>query len=78
MKKAPKEIKQIYHYSKDDEECSGDYWACQLLFDGKIVLDLGDYYHDKSDNQIDGFLAACEYIWGKLPKTIVESVADME
>ena len=63
--KEPKIVEVKYHFSKREKKCNGDYHFADVWFDGIGVWSLGSYYDDKSDKQIEGFLYACELIWGK-------------
>lgn len=66
---APKKVEVKYHYDKDDEDCSGDFYSADVWFDGENVFSLSDEYHDQASKQIEGFLFACKMIWGaKFPK----------
>jgi len=75
----PKKVEVKYHYDKDDENCSGDFYSADVWFDGKSVFELTDEYHDNTSRQIQGFLFACKIIWGgKFPKVKVSQKNDAE
>ncbi len=80
MKKAPKEIRIVKHYYKDDPKFFGDYISIQLWIDGKCVYNLDDDYHDKGEDKIEGFKECLFYIYGygKLPEIKTISLADIE
>ena len=79
MKNCPKKVEIKYHYSKDDEDCSGDYYNAEIYFDGVEVLSLTDDYHDKTTHQFEGFLEACRYFFGKdFPKEKITRKNDSE
>jgi len=54
-------VKILTHYPVDDPDCTGDYCSVDVLVDGELVRQYGDWYHDKGDVQarafVEGFLA---------------------
>lgn len=78
MKTCPKKVKIVWHFAEDDKDCSHDFYAVDMWFDKEKVLNLGDDYHDQSDGQIRGFLAACKLIWPEFPKVEVVNKNDWE
>lgn len=52
------EIRYIHYYYEGDEvsDCGGDYHECELLLNGEVIRQFGDYYHDKSEYTVDGFI----------------------
>ena len=44
------------HYAKEDTQCNGDYTDVELFIDGIMVAKAGDYYHDKGDSLMTGFV----------------------
>jgi hypothetical protein len=71
-----KSIEAVYHYSEEDEDCSGDYYDIELKVNGKIVLKLGDYYDCKSEYVIDGFIEGLKFCGIKMPKLKTTHIAD--
>jgi len=63
--KCPKDVVIKYHYDEEDKKCSGDFYSAEIYFDDTEVFGLTDDYHDNTSAQFEGFLFACELIWGK-------------
>lgn len=60
------EYSVVRSYCQDDPEFMGD--ACDVtLFLGDKVILTGDWYHDKIEDKIDGYLQAIHDITGKRP-----------
>lgn len=78
----PKEIAILKHYQKDDKEFSGDYSSIEILFDNKITVIYGDFYHDKGQERseafIEGFLKAVDLIGADRPRIEHKKIADSE
>lgn len=51
-------FKEVVHYSKDDEECQGEYWQIDIFKDGILIVTYGDHYHDKGREKAEGFYDA--------------------
>jgi hypothetical protein len=61
------------HYAKDDPEFYYDYFSMIVKdVSGNIIMALGDYYHDKSSDVINGFIKGVE--WATDEKLEVESI----
>ena len=75
-------IKKIIHYSEDDPEFSSDYTSIDLYINDKLVYTYGDYYHDKGQEKIEGFIDCIDYmVKEKLIKSYsleIERLADYE
>jgi|GEM_PF-5604064 len=74
----------VYGYEGEDGEGDEESYAncigCDesidvLVIDGVIAL-IGDYYHDKIEYQIAGYLQALEDLWGYKPKMECYDVVD--
>lgn len=52
----PERIEVIYHYSKEDPDCDGDYYDVEIFFDEVLVQTYGDYYHDKGSIKVEAWL----------------------
>jgi len=52
-------IEIIRTYPEEDLEFAQDAVEVELIVDGKVILN-GDYYHDKIDEKIEGFLFALD------------------
>ena len=65
-----KQIKIINTYAADDLDFSSDASNVELQVDGVRVMD-GDDYHDKIDDQIEGFIKAMD--WFNIPYTKEET-----
>ena len=50
-------IEVITHYPITDPECYGDYWDIEMLINGDLLLEFGDFYHDKGQEKIAGILS---------------------
>lgn len=72
-------FKRVTHYCAEDTEFEADYVAMELIDDeGSVVLSLSDYYHDKSDIKIDGFLTGVSWATGEDVEVEDVDVADYE
>ena len=49
-----------FHDPEEDPQCNSDPAVTALYFDGIKVLE-GDWYHDKIDSQIDGFIRGVQF-----------------
>lgn len=56
-------------YMEDDPKFMGDEVNVTLTDHTGKDLYLGDYYHDKIDQKIEGYLLAVEHMMGEKPKT---------
>lgn len=67
----------IYHYGNDDTDFSGDYY-CIEFFDeeGTEVAYFGDYYHDKGNYKLEGFIKGIEYATKSKVELIIKKIAD--
>jgi len=69
----------VTHFRDDDKECWGDYCSIDILDEkGNLIETYGDYYHDKGDEKVQGFIDAIEYIDGEAPEVERKNVADYE
>lgn len=73
-----KNAKIVTHYSSDDVECGGDYYDMELFIDGKFVRNFGDYYHDKAEEKIKGFIEGVEFTQGSKLKIERQDIADRD
>lgn len=68
----------ITHYPTDDPDCGGDYANIDIVdAKGKTIAAYGDYYHDKGQEKVQGFLDALRYL-KLLGKVKEKNVADVE
>ena len=67
------------HYSKEDEDFSGDYYSIVLKdkFGGEVDS-FGDDYHDRGMERMEGFLRGVEYATKRKPVTAMIQIADKE
>lgn len=73
----PARFRATWHYAEDDPECMGDYYSIELFApDGARVAAFGDYYHDKGDAKLAGFLCGVAWATGVEPEVEEEEVAD--
>jgi hypothetical protein len=49
-------IEAVYHYFKDDVDCSSDYTSIDVYFDDELKHSFGDHYHDKGREKLEGIL----------------------
>ncbi|MHC4757084.1 MAG: hypothetical protein ACYTE8_00345, partial [Planctomycetota bacterium] len=76
----------VTHFAEDDEDCGGDYMTMDIRYGDRIIAGYDDYYHDHSDDKVDGFiegvrwaLANKDELAGKTKiKTKYVDVADSE
>ena len=79
MKNTPiKSIKVITHFFDNDPECGGDYQSIEVIINNKLVEEYGDYYHDHSQDKIEGFLNGLKWCLGKIPKVKYITKADIK
>ena len=78
MSKKEIEITQVIHFAKDDPDCFGDHVDIELIKDGEVIQNYGDYYHDKGQEKVEGFIAGMEYALGATVHLIIKKVADRE
>jgi hypothetical protein len=58
--------KLVTYYPKSDEDFDGDYVSVALFDEnGKEIVSYGDYYHDKGDEKMEGFIDGLKYILGQ-------------
>ena len=55
-------VKIVKHYSIEDPEFYGDYGSIQIFINGDLAIEYGDYYHDKGQEKVDGFLDALRFL----------------
>lgn len=53
----------IKHFYKDDIECGGDYASIDIEINKIKVITFGDYYHDKGEEQAQGFIEATKHFF---------------
>lgn len=72
------------HYSVDDPECMGDYHFVTVekagIFVDKdyVIVQFGDYYHDKGDLKADAFIQGVEWALGITVEREDKRVADSD
>lgn len=69
-------FKAVYHYPIYDEEFGGDFLGIELFHDGEMVQWFGDYYHDKGEEKLGGFIMGIKFITGKDVNLTVERIND--
>lgn len=55
-------VKIVTHYSDQDPEFYGDYGSIEILINGVLAEEYGDYYHDKGREKSEGFMDCMEYM----------------
>ena len=72
-------LKQVTHFHVDDPDCGGDYIDVELLDEqGNVIAEYGDYYHDKGDEKIEGFIDGVEWATGEKVNLEMKDVSDRE
>lgn len=72
-------FKIVTHYCVDDVEFDGDYTGIELFDgDGNLIEEYGDWYHDKGQVIVEGFLEGVSYATGQIPDVEYVKVADYE
>lgn len=72
-------LKQVTHYPKSDPDCDGDYYDIELLSEtGMVIVEYGDYYHEKGEEKMEGFIEGVEWVLGEKVKVERVDVADRE
>lgn len=74
----PKKILIVTHFTKDDEDCGGDYYDIEVFVDGKLAAEYGDYYHDKGSEKAEAFVDGVNFICGANIVPQERSVADRD
>ena len=46
----------VLHYPVDDTDCSGDYYAVDVVIEGHVARHYGSYYDDKGQTAAEAFL----------------------
>jgi len=67
-----------FHYSKDDPDCSGDYYEVWIKDGGKIIQKYGDYYHDKGAEKASAFIDGLSHVTGVRYPVKYKHIADLE
>ncbi len=64
----------IYNVYHCEDEIGGDEWEIHLELDGKIIVEYGDYYHDKGSEKVKGFIDGYTYAknWKKKEDYIIK------
>ena len=73
------DLRIVTHYDREDTDFPGDYCEIEIFDkDGNSIAWFGDYYHDKGDEKVEGFIQGA--IWGTGKKLVIkrESVADYD
>ncbi len=75
-------VKVVTHYAEDDTDFGGDYYSVDILdAGGNVIARFGDYYHDKGDEKVEGFIQGVNWILGMTGKELEverENIADGE
>jgi len=72
-------IQIIQHFPITDQDFIGDYYDIELKMNGVVAATFGDYYHDKGEDKVKGFLSCVEYLFVKKSYEVHEvRVADRD
>lgn len=72
------DVKIVTHYEQSDTDCSGEYYDIEVFINNRLVAEYGDYYHDKGEEKVEGFIAALKLIYGNDIKIEKQSIADRD
>lgn len=70
------EVTILTHFSKDDTDCSGDYYDIEIIINDKVVMTYNDYYHDKGEEKATGFIDGLQYLSNNKYKVEYREIAD--
>lgn len=57
INKAKLKLKLITHFEEcEEEDFDGEYWGVSLWYNDKLIKSYGDYYHEKGEEKMEGFL----------------------
>ncbi|MHA2274248.1 MAG: hypothetical protein ACXAC2_00675 [Candidatus Kariarchaeaceae archaeon] len=74
------EINVVVHYSEDDPECDGDYANISMIVlrNGEEILnkDFGDYYHNKADDTMSGWVEGFKFVASLYGRQVIESLVN--
>lgn len=67
------------HYFEDDKEFMSDYTSIDIKDqDGNLLVEYGDYYHDKGQERSEAFIEAAEILLEKKIEIENRKIADWE
>lgn len=58
-------LKVVWRYLWDDTELDEDYYNIDVYHEDKLIVQFGDYYHDKGQEKLKGFIKGVEWATGK-------------
>ena len=59
------------HFAEEDTECISDYIDIEVFVDDELVYTAGDWYHDKGDEKVEGFIEGYIKRSGFNPDTVM-------
>ncbi len=72
-------LKIVTHFTTDDPEFCADYYDIELFDESdELVTEFGDYYHDRGDDKVEGFIEGAEWALGEKIEVERINVADRE
>lgn len=54
----------IYYLYPDKNNMHGDEWGIEVELNGEVIVEYGDYYHDKGSERAKGFIDGVIYVKG--------------